>query len=302
MKRDKPLGISAVERETGILKETLRMWERRYGFPQPGRSSLGDRTYSSADIAKLRLLKRLLDHGLRPGQIVARPYQELQEVAQSLRRTADSVLSSDDGVTQLALFKASGIHDFRIWLREEALRRDLPDFILRVVQPLCEEIGVAWEKGDIAIFEEHLLTEQIVDVLRSAIGTLAPLPGSPRILLTTLPNERHGLGLLMVEGLLSAACGINCISLGLETPIGEIMRCAETQRVDVVALSFSAHYPARKVTSSLRELRASLPSSISLWAGGAAIRRIYTKLPGIVLLPELMDAMRAAACPGSAQL
>ena len=27
--------ISAVERETGLSKDTLRMWERRYGFPRP---------------------------------------------------------------------------------------------------------------------------------------------------------------------------------------------------------------------------------------------------------------------------
>lgn len=29
------LPISVVERETGIPKDLLRMWERRYGFPEP---------------------------------------------------------------------------------------------------------------------------------------------------------------------------------------------------------------------------------------------------------------------------
>ena len=36
------LPISVVERETGIPKDLLRMWERRYGFPQPGRDAQGD--------------------------------------------------------------------------------------------------------------------------------------------------------------------------------------------------------------------------------------------------------------------
>jgi len=27
--------ISAVERDTGLSKDTLRVWERRYGFPKP---------------------------------------------------------------------------------------------------------------------------------------------------------------------------------------------------------------------------------------------------------------------------
>lgn len=33
--------IAEVERDTGIGKDTLRVWERRYGFPQPLRDSLG---------------------------------------------------------------------------------------------------------------------------------------------------------------------------------------------------------------------------------------------------------------------
>ena len=37
--------ISAVERETGLSKDTLRMWERRYGFPAPGRDAQGERVY-----------------------------------------------------------------------------------------------------------------------------------------------------------------------------------------------------------------------------------------------------------------
>ena len=31
------LNISAVERETGLSKDVLRIWERRYGFPEPRR-------------------------------------------------------------------------------------------------------------------------------------------------------------------------------------------------------------------------------------------------------------------------
>jgi hypothetical protein len=34
--------ISAVERETGLSKDTLRMWERRYGFPGLGAMHRGN--------------------------------------------------------------------------------------------------------------------------------------------------------------------------------------------------------------------------------------------------------------------
>ena len=39
------LSIAAVERDTGLSKDTLRVWERRYGFPQPGRDGFGERAY-----------------------------------------------------------------------------------------------------------------------------------------------------------------------------------------------------------------------------------------------------------------
>ena len=39
----KTWSIAEVERETGLGKDTLRVWERRYGFPVPQRDRLGER-------------------------------------------------------------------------------------------------------------------------------------------------------------------------------------------------------------------------------------------------------------------
>src|SRR5512145_2168009 len=75
------LNISAVERETGLSKDVLRMWERRYGFPHPERDDNGERQYTPADIAKLRAVKRLMDVGMRPGRLVAHSLDELNALA-----------------------------------------------------------------------------------------------------------------------------------------------------------------------------------------------------------------------------
>ncbi|NBW47360.1 MAG: MerR family transcriptional regulator, partial [Betaproteobacteria bacterium] len=60
------LSIASVERDTGLSKDTLRVWERRYGFPQPTRDALGERAYPLEQVERLRLVKRLLDAGHRP--------------------------------------------------------------------------------------------------------------------------------------------------------------------------------------------------------------------------------------------
>ena len=64
------LGIAAVERDTGLGKDTLRVWERRYGFPQPLRDACGERVYPAEQVDQLRLIKRLIDQGRRPGALL----------------------------------------------------------------------------------------------------------------------------------------------------------------------------------------------------------------------------------------
>ena len=54
------MAIAAVERETGIGKDTLRAWERRYAFPRPERDAAGMRAYPPVLVERLRLIRRAL--------------------------------------------------------------------------------------------------------------------------------------------------------------------------------------------------------------------------------------------------
>jgi DNA-binding transcriptional MerR regulator len=76
------LTISAVERELGIGKDTLRVWERRYGFPNPKRDANGERRYPPDQVARLRLVRRLLDQGMRPHQLLSLPADALEDGGQ----------------------------------------------------------------------------------------------------------------------------------------------------------------------------------------------------------------------------
>src|SRR5690606_34654131 len=100
------------------------------------------------------------------------------------------------------------------------------------------------------------------------------------VLLTTLPQEPHALGLLMVEALLALE-GCRCVSLGTQTPIGDVDRAARAHGVDVVALSFSDIHPGSVVLDGLRELRRRLPASTQLWVGGACAALYRQPLEGI---------------------
>jgi len=94
------------------------------------------------------------------------------------------------------------------------------------------------------------------------------------------------LGLLMVEALLALE-GCSCVSLGTQTPIGDVVQAARAHRVDVVALSFSNVHNSMLVHASLRELRAQLPATTALWVGGACAALYQKPLDGIVSVQHL---------------
>lgn len=294
---DAGLPIAAVERETGLGKDTLRAWERRYGFPTPARNAAGDRLYSAAQVQHLKLISRLLDAGMRPGKVVGLDDAQLQQLLTQHALAGPSVLSrtnaadpaDDQGIE--ALLHAIGTHDpraLRHGLSHAQMRMGLGRFVTELVAPLTTAVGDAWVRGRFEVFEEHLYTEVISGVLRQAIDSLAPQPNpqGPTVLLTTLPQEQHGLGLLMVEALLALeAC--TCVSLGTQTPVTDVAQAALAHRADVVALSFSNVHKAGVVHGSLHELRAQLPATTALWVGGACSALYHGPLAGISAVPSL---------------
>lgn len=293
MKQDATgLPIAAVERETGISKDTLRVWEKRYGFPQPWRDEADDRLYPAAQVQRLQLIRRLLDLGLRPGKIVPMPAAELQQLIDnhpSLSKTNKEERPPHQDLSQL--LEAIAAHDqqaLRHALSLTQLRLGLQPFVLDVVAPLTTAVGDAWAKGRFQVFEEHLFTEVVTGVLRHCIAALAypPVAAQPRILLTTLSQEIHGLGLLMVEALLALE-GCGCTSLGTQTPIADVVLAAQAHRVDVVVLSFTNMHSPAVIHSSLTALRQALPASIQIWVGGACSALYQRPLPGIRAMQEL---------------
>ncbi|OFA06121.1 MerR family transcriptional regulator [Duganella sp. HH101] len=293
-----PSTISDVERDTGVAKETLRVWERRYDFPQPLRDPNGERVYPIEQVHKLRLVKRLIDLGYRPGKVIQYSTDELRALTgQAAVSLHGATVPRPELQSYLDLCKSHQMEALRRKLSQALLMMGLKSFVIELVAPLTTLIGEAWAGGSLATFEEHLYTESLTVVMRSAIFAMpqanASNLGAPRIMLTTLPQERHGLGLLMAEAMCVAE-GAHCISLGVQTPLLDIVEAARVQRVDIIALSFSVAMNARQALDGLTELHTRLGGGVELWAGGgnAALRR---RRPPHVRVYALSDISGAIA-------
>lgn len=299
-REDVVLPIAEVERDTGLSKDTLRVWERRYGFPQPVRDAADERLYPAEQVERLRVIARLLNVGERPGQIVALPLAELRHKLQASMPLGRGLALEHEAL--LTMLRRCEIMELRRTLNQAVLRLGLARFITEMLAPLTVHVGESWMRGDIQVFEEHMYTESVVAVLRGALGGAAalPRPGKPRVLLGTLPQEHHLLGLLMAETMLSLE-GCECVSLGANTPVAEIVRAAHANRAQIVGLSFSPGSHTPQLQQGLLDLRAQLPAHVQLWAGGShpALRK---RLPsGVVAvdrleqIPELLTAWQDQA-------
>lgn len=283
------LPIAAVEQSTGIARATLRIWERRYGFPQPGRDERGERSYPQDQVERLRQIAALMEQGHRPGRLVQMTPAQLAALdgASTLgQEAARAALPEDPVLAPLRNHDPVGL----VRLLDEQVRGiGLAGFVMERMPEMNQVVGQAWSCGGLEVYEEHLYTECVQQLLRVEIARLpAPEQGRPRVLLATLPEEAHGLGLLMAQAVLALE-GCACTSLGVRVPLQQLVSAAEAFRPDVVGLSFSASSNPAHVHRGLEQLRAELGAGVELWAGGGASALARRRFSGVRRVAHMRD-------------
>ena len=282
------LHIGVVERETGVPRDVLRVWERRYRFPRPRRDKLGDRVYTRAQVEKLQLIRRLMDAGHRAGEVVGRSGPELLALLRRAPRRCASTPARSGGCSSSlpraaapSCARHSSAHCRpRASRRSSAKcwRRSTPRWAAPGRPAACRSTGStsipSWCKCSCAKPSRQL------PISRRA----------PCVLLTTLPGEQHELGLLMLQALYRSA-GVQTVLLGTQTPRDQIVDAARVHAADAVAVSFSSAFPRHRLQREVRELRQALPARIDVWMGGDGVKRLRGRIPGIRAGRSLPDAL-----------
>ena len=279
--------IGMVERDTGIGRDTLRVWERRYGFPEPLRNDKGERIYSEKQVRRLQRIRRLLDQGLRPGKLLILSEPDLNALEADLHAAQTAPLN-DTVVQLLESICQTDIHQLNTLLHRQYEQQGMQRFISHTVAPLLQATGEAWAQGQLQIFQEHMLSEQLRRFLKTKIAQ-QPTTKPAKILLATLPGESHTLGLLMVEALL-ASDGVAAINLGGEVPVDQIKNAVEQFEVDILGITFSGAYPYKHIRPHLIELRDLIAPEVTIWTGGEGVHGLR-KLPNGVKKFKTLDKL-----------
>jgi len=311
--------IRVVASQTGIPAETLRVWERRYGFPSPSRRPGGGRLYGDEDIARLRLIARARHAGYRPGDVIALPNQEIVRLVEAESPSSSSTLKEDFDLALVgtalvrspiapdldALIDAlrhDELEKVRSSLRSLAIALGPKAFVTEVAHPFAVRVGDAWESGLIDVRHEHIATALMSMQLRILMSAFEEGEDKPIVLLATLPGEAHALALEMIAVYLAAHRASPRL-LGADTPPAEIAKAAVALRADVIGISISTAHDPKVTKPYVETLSAELAKTCpkaALWIGGGGAMRVAEEsLPSIRLTTswQAVDGALEAARP-----
>lgn len=280
------LSIGAIARATGIGIETLRTWERRYGYPVPSRKPSGHRVYPVSSVPRLRRIAEALRRGHRAGEILTASEEDLMALLHlSPGGAAERApLVGPEEVDRELLHAIERFDSERLTrlLTAEWGRLGPLEFVRTRVAPLVIEVGDGWAAGRLQVRHEHFLSERLSDLLRTFRLPFEERARGPLVVLGTLPGELHGLGLQMAA-LVLVTTGCRICYLGTDVPLTELVTLARDLAARAVAVSVSEAGSAR-AGAQVKRLRELLSRRVALLVGGQGAPRAR---PGIELVQDL---------------
>jgi MerR family transcriptional regulator, light-induced transcriptional regulator len=267
--------IKVAAQVTGLSPDVLRVWERRYGVVKPKRSATGQRVYAASDLARLRLLGKVVAYG--------HPISRAAKLsgAQLERLLAEAGEQEPARQHQVLIARAlAAAQAYRPEVCDETLGLALAtlppeDAVRCVFSPVLHKAGEWWHQGELSVGREHMLSACLERLLMSTINVYQKVASGPRVVYGTLSGERHGLGALMAA-LLAAAQGLRCCQLGIDLPPPELAEVVEKTESVALGLSLVSVSNVKDTLAQLIALSSLVPDGIDLWLGGPGVDALKT--------------------------
>jgi DNA-binding transcriptional MerR regulator len=274
--------IRTVSELTGIPRNTLIAWERRYGVTQPSRGGNGYRAYSEADVAKLLRIKSAVSSGLSISEAAALVGGASQAPTDSppQRGPSDQEAAThatvDHFIEEMNARLLSALVGYRREEAEGMLGRlaGIPyeRRLTEVIFPVLHQVGDLWERGKVTMAQEHFASAVLRDHLSWMLLQVGQRgPAAPHAVTTTFPGEAHELAALGL-GVKMGLAGYRVSHLGANLPPEELGEYCQSQLPDVALVSVICPVSHGDLVGYGQRLRALAPQSVRLVVGGAGVK------------------------------
>ena len=326
---DAGLTVAAVARRLGVAPATLRTWDRRYELGPSEHSAGSHRRYNAIDVARLDLMKRLLNQGVAPQEAarIAKAQDvsaQAQAVMSSLFNPAevDSTESTtsnvhdifeqsspaDDGDAEVfsisrGMPSVRGIARAALTLDNNACVALIHDSIDRrgvvwtwehMLVPVLIDVGERWASSGRGIDVEHVLSDSIISAFNTVCARMsAPLNTRP-ILLACSDEEQHSLPLHAVAAAL-AERRISSRILGARVP-RDVLNAA-VRRTGPAAVLVWSYLSETGDSSKLADLPSMRPAPLVVAAGPGweeampkDANRVYSLVEAVTSIDNAVNA------------
>ncbi len=269
--------IKDLEKLSGIKAHTIRIWEKRYGLLEPGRSDTNIRYYSDEDLKKILNISLLNRNGMKISHIADLRQEQISDQVMQVTRESNDFDTIIDQLI-IAMVDLDKIKFEKIFSRV-ILQVGFENSMEKVIYPFLEKIGVLWMTGAINPAQEHFVTNLIRQKLIVAIDELIISPSpSPKSFMLYLPEgELHELGLLYTSYLIQKK-GHNLTYLGQWVPLNDMAEAASVISFEYLLTSIINVYSGEELSSYLHKLSLRFPDK-KIFVTGHQIRQISDKLP-----------------------
>lgn len=281
--------IQDLAKALGVSTSTLRAWEKRYGLLCPQRTQGGHRLYSEADKRMYLYVHHLKDQGEELQKIAKRGRERLLAESASYFSTICSTDGESKYEFQITERVTSelrarrydqAIHTIE---RAAAVSSSATEFA-NISLTVMDELGKAWQRGQISVSVEHLMTARIRYLLAAKFYE-APLASEPKgqVICAGLPDNHHEIGILRVAVFVKS-WGFSVFYLGPNTPLADLRAFARELRPTFLCLSSTAAVGVRKMMSQLEKVNHDLAHQVPVVIGGAGIQTLDQNHPALCKL------------------
>jgi DNA-binding transcriptional MerR regulator len=224
--------LNDLEKLTGIMADTIRVWERRYQLIKPHRTATNRRWYDDESLKYLINVSILYRNGLKISKIAKFSESELEDKVESL---AKSSFVSDTQIDSLILsmikLNESAVNEV---LLRSIINIGLEDTFTSIVFPFLRRVGIMWHTGSANIGAEHFISNIFRRRLITAIDSIPPAPSKDglKVIMYLPENELHEMSLLFYAYIIRKM-GHEILYLGQSTPIKALSEVSEYWNPDI---------------------------------------------------------------------
>jgi DICT domain-containing protein/predicted DNA-binding transcriptional regulator AlpA len=169
------LKIKDVAERTGVAAATIRMWEQRYGFPNPQRTPSGYRLYTDGDIESIRSVLALRRRGLSIPVAIERARDE-PSVSPETHPSIYAAVTAVDATAHPRVLRRSTLAAMSHAIEDEFLARGASGIVVGAFQRAAFYQRVAHRYEQIAPRSDATFVFADFPVVAVAPGTPTEIP------------------------------------------------------------------------------------------------------------------------------